>query len=176
MRRRWWWCWAWLVTGEITETILGPARTSQPAIKIQVLCFGSQSTSIYTTFCYYYRKGRERLHTAHSNSIGLCQPRHMTGFPLLSPLKFQSVRTYFVHTATRKITRDPVAKDSRVGINIFVRRTANPVFHLYLCIEPRTAWVRDLNSWNWFMFINHLFCILGCSKSIELMATRFKTI
>ena len=75
-----------------------------------------------------------------------------------------------------KITRDPVAKDSRVGINIFVRRTANPVFHLYLCIEPRTAWVRDLNSWNWFMFINHLFCILGCSKSIELMATRFKTI
>ena len=53
-------------------------------IKIQVLCFGSQSTSIYTAFCYYYRKGRERLHTAHSNSIGLCQPRHMTGFPIFS--------------------------------------------------------------------------------------------
>ena len=127
------------MTGEITETILGPARTSQPAIKIQVLCFGSQSTSIYTTFCYYYRKGRERLHTAHSNSIGLCQPRHMTGFPLLSLLHFRVSSDISSTRRLAKITRVPVAKDSRVGINIFVRRTANPVFHLYLCIEPRTA-------------------------------------
>ena len=36
-----------------------------------VLCFSSQSTSIYTAFCYYYRKGRERLHTAHSNAFAL---------------------------------------------------------------------------------------------------------
>ena len=43
----------------------------------------------------------------------------------------------------------------------FIRRwkRANPVFHLYLCIEKDPAWRLDLNPGNWFRFINHAFCI-----------------
>ena len=38
-------------------------------------------------------------------------------------------------------------------------KRANPVFHLYLCIEKDPAWCLDLNPGNWFGFINHAFCI-----------------
>ena len=46
-------------------------------------------------------------------------------------------------------------------------KRANPVFHLYLCIEKDPAWCLDLNPGNWSRFINHAFCIAAPSMGFD---------